>query len=279
MVNFNGQIVPSEQPIFTGVNRAFRYGDGMFESIRVFDGKMLFFEYHFRRLQKGMAALKINMPSEYTSVFFRNEILKTIENNKIKNHRVRLTVFRSGNGLYTPQNNAPAFYIEAQIMPSNKFEWNEKGLEIGLFDEIKINPSPVSFFKSCNALPYVMANIYKKEKGWDDVILMNHQENIVCGGSSNVFFVKNGVLLSPPISDGCVAGTMREVVFELANKLKIETKECSFPVDELATADEIFLTNAIQGIRWVGNVAGKETDFKSNMSYRLFEALNEFMVV
>ncbi len=277
MINFNGQIVSSKQPVFTGHNRAFRYGDGLFESIRMFNGKMPFLKYHCQRLFKGMTALKIEIPTNYSLDFFKNEIIKTIKDCKSNNHRIRLTVFRSGNGLYTPHNNNPTFLIEWQELPSSKFNWNKKGLSVGLFDDIKINPSPISCFKSCSALPYVMANIHKKENRWDDVLLINHIGSIVSGGSSNIFLLKNNTLLSPPTSDGCVAGTMRKVVFKLGDKLNIETEKRSFSIGELAGADEIFLTNAPQGIRWVENVIGVKTEFKNKRSYKIFEALQELV--
>ena len=121
-INFNCKILPSEQPIFTASNRAFRYGDGLFETIRVFDGKIPFFQRHFQRLIVGCRLLNLDVSGHFTQDFFENEISKLLVGGA--NYRVRLTVWRSGGGLYTPETNLPDFLIEAKELPSSVFELN-----------------------------------------------------------------------------------------------------------------------------------------------------------
>ena len=279
MINFNGQLFSEETPLFLSSNRTFRYGDGLFESIRVFGGKMPFFDRHWQRLQSGLEVLKFEVPVHFSAAFFQNEIAKLTENQS--NWRIRLTVFRSGGGLYTPERNTPEFLIEATPLSSGRFELNTEGLIVGIFDEIRLqsfNPPILqsfnpSNFKTCNALPFVLAGIFKKEKDWDDCLLLNTDRRIACGGSSNVFLVKNGGLHTPPLTEGCVAGTMRSVIFDVAKKLKIKLLETPLVVSDLPQADEFFLTNAIQGIRWVRDVEGVEKKLANEISGKIASEL------
>ncbi len=261
LINLNGQVLPADTPIFQADNRAFRYGDGLFESIRVSDGEMPFFERHWRRLSLGMQCLKIELPVHFAPAFFKNEISKLTDNQG--NWRVRLSIFRGGGGLYAPISHAPVFLIEISPLDYSQFQLNEQGLRLGIFDEIRIQTLFASQqfglqnFKTNNALPLVLASIFKNESGLDDCFLLNHEGRIVCASSANVFLVKHSVLSTPPLSEGCVAGTMRSAVMDLAQKQGFVVNEQPINLVELESADEFFLTNAIQGIRWVGKFNGK----------------------
>jgi branched-chain amino acid aminotransferase len=271
-VNFNGEILPAGQAILTSSNRAFRFGDSLFESIRVFEGEMPFFDRHWQRLKAGMEVLKFEIPAHFSAAFFQHEISKLTENQG--NWRIRLTVFRSGGGLYTPERNAPEFLIETSPLGSSRFELNPSGLAIGIFDEIRLNASVFSPFKTGNALPNVLAAIFKKEKKRDDCLLLNTAGRIACGSSSNVFLVKNGGLITPPLTEGCVAGTMRGGVLDLCKSLKIEALETPVSPEDLPQADELFLTNAIQGIRWVQEVEGSNKKLSKNFLQKIAGELN-----
>ncbi|MEK7257028.1 MAG: aminotransferase class IV, partial [Bacteroidota bacterium] len=253
------------------MNRSFRYGDGIFESIRVFNGKMPFLDRHWRRLSAGMQALRLEAPPHFTQAFFKEKTLKTIENQG--NWRVRLIVFRSGGGLYTPEKNEADFLIEASPLAADNFEWQTEGLHVGICETVKLTPSIFSPFKTCSALPFVLAGIFKKENRLDDCLLLNQTGRIVCGGSSNLFLVENGRLFTPPISEGCVAGVIRSAVLDVAKALKIKVKEAKIPTRCLAQADEIFLTNAVQGIRWVRQLKGMEKTFTCKTASLILEKL------
>ncbi len=248
-VNFNGNIIPANQPVFQASNRAFKYGDGLFESIRVFDGQIPFLDYHFNRLQRGLLQLKYNIPDYFSISFFEREIQKLV--NKNGNHRVRLTVFRSEGGLYRPENNHPQFLIESQLLKDSFFHLNSKGLKVGFFDDIKLSYNPLSNLKTCNSLPYILAGIFNKEKNLDDSFLLNSSGGIAECSSSNVFFLFKEIILTPSLSEACVDGAMRKIILELAHANNFTIKETSIKAIDLEKADEIWLTNAIQGIRWV----------------------------
>ncbi|MBI5916767.1 MAG: aminotransferase class IV family protein [Bacteroidetes bacterium] len=285
-INFNGQLVSEREAVLPATNRAFRYGDGLFESIRVFEGKMPFFGRHWQRLSAGMQVLKMEIPPHFTAVFLQKEISKLTENRG--NWRIRLAVWRSGGGLYMPVSNLPEFLIETTPLPSHRFEWNEPGLSIGIYDEAQLstspnpstlqspNPSTLQSFKTSNALPFVLAAIFRLEKKWDDCLLLNTAGRVACGNSSNVFLVKNGGIVTPPLTEGCVAGTMRSVVLDVANQLKINAVETTVSIDDLHDADEIFLTNAISGIRWVRSLEGSGKNFGAKFGALFLKNINNF---
>ncbi|MCB0518771.1 MAG: aminotransferase class IV [Lewinellaceae bacterium] len=272
----NGRILPGNQASLTVGNRAFRYGDGLFESIRVFEGKMPFFDQHWQRLLEGMKLLKFEVPDSYSPAFFQQEIAQLTK--QCGNWRVRLTIFRTEGGLYTPVSDMPEFLIEASALESSQFQLNENGLTIGTYDEMLLlssNHPAIQSFKTCNALPLVLAGIYKKKQGWDECLLLNQLGRVACCGNANVFLVKNNVLHTPSLGEGCVAGTMRKLILELAMELEMQVVQSPVHLKEIGSADEIFLTNAIQGIRWVKTLQGFKKIFNNKLTASLVLALND----
>jgi aminodeoxychorismate lyase len=265
MINFNGSLFDDNERILTAQNRAFRYGDGLFESIRVFNGKMPFYNHHFERLLRGMKALKMNIPSYFNPHYIKNEISKTVE--KQPNSRVRLAIYREEGGFYTPATNNIDFLIESSPLPESKYLLNDLGLTIGVFKDYKLRQTPTSAFKTSNSLPYILAGIFAKENSFEDVLLLNTEGYVAEGISSNIFIVKENKLITPSLSTGCVGGTMRQIIFEIAKEQEIPCVESNITVQDVAEADEVFYTNAMQGIRWVENFEHKTygNDFTQNL--------------
>lgn len=276
-INFNGKLIAAGQEVTVVPNRAFRYGDGLFESVRVFDdGKMPMLGRHWQRLKSGMEVLKFDIPPHFSAGFFEEEINRLTHGSGCL--RVRLSVFRTGGGLYAPETNIPSFLIEADILSSPAFTLNKKGLSIGIFEEVPVPAFPASRlqpwnFKTLNALPFVLAAIYRQEKGWDDCLLLNTANRVACGNSSNLFLIKDGGLITPPLSEGCVAGTMRNMVKDIAMQEGLEYLEAPVSNLDLAAADEIMLTNAIQGIRWVQHVENVPVVYGKKMIETVFQKL------
>lgn len=281
MVNFNGNIIPLAAVLMAPAGRGLRYGDGLFESIRVFDGETPFWPAHWQRLQQGFRVLKFDVPRYFTDDFFQKEINKLTGG--LDNHRLRLTVWRGGEGLYTPTSSSrPVFLIETSPLRADYFVTNELGLHIGTCPEVHLPKAEnatnehyvLPNLKTCNALPFVLAGIWRKENELDDCLLLNTAGHIACGGSANVFLWKNGALITPPLSEGCVAGTMRAAIFELSKQLEIKLVEAEVLPGDLPQADEIFLTNAISGIRWVRQVEGVEKVFQGEKTAVLLAEIN-----
>jgi branched-chain amino acid aminotransferase len=255
MINFNGSLFDDNERILTAQNRAFRYGDGLFESIRVFKGKMPFYNYHFERLLRGMKALKMTIPSYFNPHYIKNEISKTLENQP--NSRIRLAVYREDGGFYAPSNHNIDFLIESTTLPESKYLMNDLGLTIGVFKDYTLRNTPYSAFKTSNSLPYVLAGIFAKENSFEDVLLLNTEGYVAEGISSNIFIVKENKLITPSLSSGCVGGIMRQIIFEIAQEQEITCVEAQIKIEDVHEANEVFYTNAMQGIRWVENFEHK----------------------
>ena len=272
---YNGEFYPSNQPILSINNRSFRYGDGLFESIRVVNGEVYNFEAHFTRLIEGMRMFNIEIPEYFTIEYFENQIKSLIQHNGIhKGGRVKLTIYRKGEvASYYSETNEPGFIIEAESFSSNEFELSTDGIDIDVFDEIKKPLNKYASFKTTNAFFYVSAIHAAKEKGLGDHLLINEKMNIIESTNSNFFIVSNGILYTPPLSSGCVGGTMRMKVINLALANNIKVYESSITAGHLLSCDEIILTNAIQGIKWVRSYKTKR--FFHKMADQLVKFLNE----
>jgi branched-subunit amino acid aminotransferase/4-amino-4-deoxychorismate lyase len=246
-INYNGKILPADQPIFKVENRGFRYGDGLFETIRIFDGKLPYWSLHWERLVAGAKYLKFQKLKDCH--FYRNEIQRLCSAKG--NWRIRLSLFRRGGGLYTPLDFETDFLIEAVLLETSQFELNKQGLKIDLCDTITIPRHPLSNFKTINSLPYVLASIFKKEQKLDDCILFNDKGHLVEASSSNIFILKKNKLLTPPLSSGCKDGTLRKIILTLAPMLDLKVIEKRLTTKDSKKVDEVWLTNAIQGLKWV----------------------------
>jgi aminodeoxychorismate lyase len=256
-------------------NRAFRYGDGIFESIRMSEGKIPLWTFHFERLKEGMKTLRMDIPVNYSADYFRSEIEKLtgIEGN----FRIRLSVNRSDGGFYTPISDVPNFLIEVIKTDTNHFPKYSNGLTLGWYDEAPIlSNTRLAGIKSANALPYVLAAQHRKTYHLDDCLIFNEKGNIAEAVSSNVFFIKDERLITPHLRSGCVAGVMRRSIIEIAKGLGIKVKEqIAVHPKHIFKADGIFLTNAIQGIRWVKKVEYTEFPYPE-MIDKLQEEINTF---
>jgi branched-chain amino acid aminotransferase len=271
---YNGEFFPSDKPILSINNRSFRYGDGLFESIRVINGEVYNFQAHFSRLTEGMKAFVIDIPEYFTIDYFNNQIKSLLQHNGIHHGgRVKLTIYRKGEiASYFSETNEPGFIIEAESFPSNDFILNPEGIDIDVYRDVMKPKNKYSSFKTTNAYFYVNAIIDAKQKGLGDNLLVNEKNNIIESTNSNFFIVSNGVLYTPPLSSGCVGGTMRMKVINLALENGIKVYESSITAGHLLSCDEIILTNAIQGVKWVRSYKTKR--FFHKISDKIIELLN-----
>ncbi|MFN3916677.1 MAG: aminotransferase class IV [Flavobacteriales bacterium] len=271
---FNGNVLDNSQPYLDASNRAFKFGDAGFESIRVVNGGTHNLEAHIQRLAEYLKVTRISTPDYFSAEYFRQQIKKLCELNQIQlGGRVRLTVFRNGSGNYSPTDNTASFVLTAIKLENNLFKLNHEGITVDLYTEMKKNQTVLSPYKSGNSMLYVMAGLHAKDKQWDDCLLVNDKNSVIEASNSNIFLVSNRVLYTPPITDGCVAGTMRMKIINLALTNNIKVYESSITPQHLLMADELFLTNSIQGIRWIG--AYKSKRFFNNISNELVRILNE----
>lgn len=251
-INFNGEILEEDDKIFTIANRGFKYGDGLFETMRVANGKLNFADLHADRLQLGMKTLKLEGYSNFDTYFLKEKVDELCKRNKVaKNARVRVNVFRDAGGLYTPTQNKSAYTLEFLQLDSPNYEINGKGLIMDIYEDIRKPVNKLSNLKTCNALPYVMAGIYKQQMRLDEVFILN-QDGFLCETiSANVFLVYKGQIYTPALSEGCIAGVMRNVVMGLAKDADLNMIEAQINPEILDEVEEVFITNAAKGIQWV----------------------------
>lgn len=272
-INYNGTIVPGDTAVLTAENRSFRYGDGIFETMLFKDGAIRFLDMHIARLQRSMQKIHLEKATKFDSFFVKTITEELIRKNKMVGQtvRVRLIIFREGDGLYTPLTNEPVYILQVQKhqkgQPNNKI-----GLIVDVYSEFKKPFSDLSDLKSNNALLYVMAGLYKNKAKLDDVLILN-QEGFLCEAlSSNVFIYYDKTLYTPALNQGCIDGVMRRVVMDLAQAEGIPVIEAQISPEIMKEADEIFCTNAVQGIQWV--MGYKQKRYFNRISRLLQERLN-----
>lgn len=277
-VNNNGEILEnSDYTIKTG-NRGYLYGDGVFESIRILNGKPINLKNHISRMLEGAKKIKMRPPSFFNVEFFEERINELCTKSSItEGGRCRISLDRSSGGTFYPDSNEVEFYIEVYPTDVNKFELNQKGVELDIYIEHKKEKSTLSNFKTKNGLIYILAAISAREKGLDDYLITNYNGGILESTSSNLFVVSNGVLYTPGLEEGCLAGTMRMQIINLALSNGIKVYECNILPQNLLVADEIFLTNAVKGITWVSGYRTKR--YFNNTSRKLVDILNQYWAV
>ena len=271
-VFYRGEYVLRNQAVIQVDDRAHRFADGFFESIRIINGKAQFLENHFARVDATIKALKIQ-PSDFSFDLLSQHINGLLQRNEIfEGGRMRITFFRKAKGFYLPKGNDLDYFIEVEALPNNLFELNETGKIIDIYTEVKKDPNKYAGFKTLNAQLYVMASIFAEEKNWDDALIQNTKQAIIESTNSNLFLVSNGVLYTPSLTDGCIGGTMRMQIINLAVQSKLKVYECTMTPQTLLSADEVFLTNAIKGIEWVASYRTKP--YQNGYSRKLLELLN-----
>ncbi|MFN3137509.1 MAG: aminotransferase class IV [Allomuricauda sp.] len=261
MVNCNGALQAADKAIFTHNNRAFKYGDALFETVRYVNGTLFFWEDHYFRLMASMRILRMEIPMDFTLEFLEDEIKKTIESNQLESGavRVRLTVFRNDGGLYTPATNDVSYVIETNAMESPFFIIEEKPYEVELFKDYYVNTDMLSNLKTTNKILNVVAGVYAQENGYANCLLVNTDKKVVEAINGNLFLVKGNQIKTPPLSDGCLDGIIRKNLMKLiAGSEDYDLVEDSVSPFELQKMDEMFLTNSIVGIQPISKYRKKE---------------------
>src|SRR6187399_1599297 len=242
--NYNGRFFADDETVLSKDDRSYRYGDGLFETMKLINGNILLKEYHFERLFSGLDVLKFHIPILYEKDKIEKEIKELSKKNECeRSARIRLSVSRGNGGLYDCDNKS-SYLIEC--WPLQQKDLNENGLIIDIFPDARKSIDIFSNLKSANYLPYVMAAIWAKENKLNDALILNQHDRICDSTIANVFWVKDNKVFTPPLSEGCVAGVMRKKILELVtlnpDYLLYETV---LSQEILLQADEVFLTNAI----------------------------------
>ena len=274
MINFNGELLFKENIKLTTDNRGFKYGDGIFETIKVVHEKVIFWEDHYFRLMASMRMLRMKIPMEFTLEFLEKEILKTVDVLEgVASFRVRLNVFRKDGGLYTPKTNAINYLIEAS---ESNYKTKET-YEIDVFKDFYNYSGLLSTIKTNNRMLNTLASIYANENDLDNCILVNERKGVVEVANANIFIVKNNIVKTPALTEGCIKGVVRSKVIDILIKNKDFTiEETVISPFEIQKADEVFITNAIMGIQAVTKY--KKKSFNTDLAGKLHASLKVLQI-
>lgn len=272
MVNFNGNIQENSS-ISIDSNRGFLFGDSIFETIKVLDRKVLFLEDHYFRLMASMRICRMEIPMNLTMEYFEEQILKLTQSINLSNsYRIRFSVYRVAGGFYLPKSREVQFIVTAAPLESELYTFGKESYEVELYKDFYVAKQLLSTLKTNNKMLQVTGSIFADENGYDNCLVLNDEKNVVEALQSNLFMKTGNVIVTPPVSDGCLNGVMRKQVLEVLKKMEgIEVKETSISPFDLQKADELFLTNVISGIQPITKYRKKEytTEFASEVVKRL----------
>lgn len=270
MINFNGSLFAEENLNLSIRNRGFKYGDSIFETIKVVNNKVVFWEDHYFRLMASMRMLRMKIPMAFTLEYLQDEILKTINafGEEHTSFRVRLTIFRKDGGLYKPETNEIDFLIEISPLTYQ----TKQTYKIDVFKDFYHYSGLLSTVKTNNKMLNTLASIYADENDLDNCILINENKGVVEVTNGNIFVLKGNTIKTPAITEGCIKGIVRKKVLEILNKNKEYTvEETNISPFEVQKADEVFITNAIMGIQPVTQY--KKKKLKVDFSLKLAQNL------
>lgn len=269
VVCINGRFVPTDEPVLLAANRSYRYGDGLFETIKVKAGELLLPDYHFDRLYKSLHLLQYEMPALFLRQRTENEILQLCKKNRCESlARVRLSVFRGNGGLYD-EGRQLQYLIECWPLDEAVQSFNENGFVIDVFPDAQKSCDKYAALKTASFLPYAMAALYAKKNRLNDCIVLNTNGRVADTSIANIFIVKNDNVITPPLSEGCIDGVMRKHLLHTMPEKGFRISERPITINDLLEADEVFLTNAVKGIKWVKTF--REISYLCGLSLKIYE--------
>ncbi len=273
MINYNGEILSSGTNL-SNSNRGFLYGDGVFETLKIINNKILFLEDHYFRLMATMRIVRMQIPNDFTLEYIEKQILSTaIANNCNNSARVRLTVFRNEGGYYLPERRTVSYLI--QVLPLNitEYSFTNSYYEVDLYKDFFISKQLLSTIKTTNKMINITGSIFANENDLHNCLLLNNDKNVVEALNGNLFMLFGNRLITPSIEEGCLNGVMRKQILALAKQIEnIEVIEGVISPFDLQKADELFITNVIVGIQPITKYRKKE--YKTDLSRLLLNSLN-----
>ncbi len=274
IINFNEQLLQKSKYRLSFGNRGLKFGDSVFETLKVLKNRILFGEDHYFRLMSAMRICRMEIPSIFTPEYLRKQILKTIKANAIESiSRVRITIFRKNGGLYTPSTNDIDFIIEVGSLTDYFYTINDKPYRVDLFKDHYKNTGLLDTIKTNNCMVNVLAGIYAKENELDNCLLLNHNKHLAESIHSNVFLVQGNQIKTPLLEEGAIKGVLRDnLIKTIENSQEYTLKQEKISPFELQRADEVFLTNVIIGIQPITHYRKKT--YKTEIAKILLKKLN-----
>jgi branched-chain amino acid aminotransferase len=246
IVYLNGALVPRSKAKISVFDHAFLYGYGLYETMRAYHGTIFLLERHIKRMLD--AAATIRLADKLAGTDLSKACIDTLAANSLKDARIRLTV-SNGEADAAPWAGGaagkPTIVVTARpYIPFSEKKYSE-GFRVGIASVRRCRKSVEATLKSVSHLVSVMARMETAAYGMDEALLLNEDGHIAEGGGCNVFFVKSGALLTPPLDSGILPGVTREVVVKMASGIGINISEVNIRLEALERFDEAFVTNAM----------------------------------
>ncbi len=259
----------------SAANRSFRYGDGFFETMRMEKSKAMWVERHIERMRLSAGLLHMKLHPLLSHSKLADMLTHLYQHNHPAGEpaRIWMGIYRNEGGLYAPDEMNGSFLIESKPLDYSLYPLNTNGLYTDLYPGPPRHANALSRVKTTSALPFVMAAIYKQEKGLGDCFILNTEGGIAEACSSNVFLIKDQQLFTPGLDQGCISGIMRAVIIDLSRSAGYEIRETILSPPDLENSEELFLTNTISGIRWVAGFRQKR--YRCEQTKKLSAMLNK----
>ena len=273
IVFINGNFIEEEEATISVFDRGFLYGDGVFETLRIYNGKPFLFDRHIGRLSHGLGSLFIG--DKYSFSEYLEHTRELIERNNVTEGVLRIQATRGPGkrGYSTTGNYDPTVLISLHVAPNVDLN-NVLPVKLATSTQILSDHDPFSTLKTTNKLANIVALREAEKIGMDDALLTNHKGNITEASGSNVFWTKDNTLFTPPVSSGCLSGITRGMILELAIALKLPTVQQDITPTELGNAESVFLTNSVREIQPVIQIDDKLVAI-SPLAARLHAAYRE----
>lgn len=266
---YNNTYIEDSLPLLNADNRAFRYGDGLFESMVAFDGKVPLLPYHYERLQRSCEILLMQLPPYVDFDWFKITVTDLLERNRFAHARIRVQATRADGGLYMPMANAVDLLISCSQIPNDIFEWSSIN---ATFSPYRVDTGVLSNLKTTSKIQYVMSALHADKVGAKESFLFNTKGTLAEAIQSNVFLIKNDLIMTPALTNGGVNGVMRRYMISQLEKVR-KVVQSDVLMSDIDEADEIFLTNAVRGIQSVAVVGS--VVYSDTQTREIFKAINE----
>ncbi len=274
MINLNGELLKDEEAVLSIQNRGYNYGDSLFETIRVINNEIIFWEDHYFRLMAGMRILRMEIPMDFSPEYLAEQIQAVVKESNLDQQpaRVKISVHRKEGGLYKPKQKKIGYLIQASPIKDSFYTLNEKPYTVELYKDHYVQSGLLSSVKTNNRLINVLGSIYATENKYDNCLLLNEKKSVVEALNGNLFWVKGNMIKTPPTKEGCIKGITRKKLIDIIKKTAYTFEETTLSPFELQKADELFITNVIVGIRPITNYRKKE--YNNTVAQELLAKLN-----
>ena len=250
----NGKIIPDTDANISSGDRGFLYGDGIYETLRSYNGTPFKLSEHLDRMRYSAKQLKISFG--YTNKDISEWINKLIEKNCSQDAYIRITLSRGAGGgrLQMDEGIEPTILVQVKPLTPYDRRLYEEGMSLVVSNYRRSTSCPISCHKTTNLLKSIMMKEEAKKRSADEAIIVNTEEYVTECVVSNIFFVNNGKVVTPSLNTNILPGITRSTVLDICNESSIPAGEERFKVETLLNADEVFITNSLMEIMPVSKI-------------------------